>query len=599
MAVRGLAVAALLSAFGALLFRAAVLPKVARTVPVAARHGTAVLALARGSLGVAAVFLVGWGAAQTAAFAGPGLGAHGFLQALPVALTGTLFGHLLLGQLAATVAAGLLLPRWPGAALGAATAALLLQAGHGHAWSGEDGPGLLAAAGAVHLLAAGAWLGGLLPLWLVVQWSPPRTGALAARWFSPLGKACVAGLVLSAAVQGWVLVGGVAGWVGTPYGWAALAKLGLFAVLFTAAVLNRYRWAPALLGAEPEAARRCLLWAMAVQTGAGLLAVAAAGTMTELPPAAHEQPWWPFPLRPSLAVMAEPELAGEVWLGALLAAGAAVAVLLPAWRPLRRPWAVAGAGLAACVLLLLAWPHLSLLLVEAYPTSYYVSPTGFAAPSILAGAALFPQNCARCHGAEGRGDGPDAAALPIPPADLTASHLWEHADGEMFWWLAHGMPAPDDTPAMPGFADTLTAAQRWALIDAVRARNAGFALRDGDAWPAPVPLPGFTVDCPERGTVAADELRGAVLLVAAGPGTVIVTPEGGAACRATGPEARDALAVVTGHPDGVRLLVDGNGWLRTVEPAPGAWDDGAALRAAERAVAADPLAALAGGHHHH
>ncbi|WP_050930425.1 c-type cytochrome [Aestuariivita boseongensis] len=35
------------------------------------------------------------------------------------------------------------------------------------------------------------------------------------------------------------------------------------------------------------------------------------------------------------------------------------------------------------------------------------------------GAKLFARNCAACHGAQGRGDGPEAAALPRAPADLT------------------------------------------------------------------------------------------------------------------------------------------------------------------------------------
>ena len=592
---RGLAVAALLSAFGALVFRAVVLPRVAARVPEAAGFGRAVLRLARGSLGVGVAALVAWGAVQTVAFAGPGLDWAGFGRAWPTVLRGTLFGHLLLGQLAAVVVACVVLPRWPGAALGAVTMAVVLQAGHGHGWSSDGGPGLLGAASAVHLLAAGAWLGGLAPLWLVVRRGAPRTGALAARWFSPLGKWCVVGIVGSACVQGWALVGGIAGWVGTAYGGVAGLKVALFGVLFGLAVLNRYRWAPRLVGAAPEAARRQLLRAVAVQTGAGLLAVGAAGLLTELAPAVHEQPWWPFPLRPSLAVMAEPELADEVWWGALLAAGAMAAVLLPLWRPLRRRWAVAGALAGAAGLLLAAWPHLSLLLVEAYPTSYYASPANFAAPGIVQGTALYAANCAGCHGAEGHGDGPVAASLPVPPADLTAPHLWEHSDGELFWWLTAGMAAPDGTQAMPGFAGRLTEGQRWDLIDAVRAHNAGMAQREAGAWPAPVPLPGFTVDCPGRGAVATDELRGQVLLVSAGPNGVTVTPAGGPACRATGPEAWKALAVVVGRPADV--LVDAGGWLRTVA-RPGTWGSPVVLAMAEQAVAV-PLAAASGGHHHH
>jgi mono/diheme cytochrome c family protein len=36
------------------------------------------------------------------------------------------------------------------------------------------------------------------------------------------------------------------------------------------------------------------------------------------------------------------------------------------------------------------------------------------------GKALFSEYCASCHGVSGKGDGPAASALKIPPADLTA-----------------------------------------------------------------------------------------------------------------------------------------------------------------------------------
>jgi len=35
------------------------------------------------------------------------------------------------------------------------------------------------------------------------------------------------------------------------------------------------------------------------------------------------------------------------------------------------------------------------------------------------GEVLFSQQCARCHGSKGKGDGPMAAGLPKPPRDLT------------------------------------------------------------------------------------------------------------------------------------------------------------------------------------
>jgi mono/diheme cytochrome c family protein len=41
------------------------------------------------------------------------------------------------------------------------------------------------------------------------------------------------------------------------------------------------------------------------------------------------------------------------------------------------------------------------------------------APSPVSGKAMFDLYCVPCHGKEGKGDGPAAAALKQPPADLT------------------------------------------------------------------------------------------------------------------------------------------------------------------------------------
>jgi len=619
---RGAAVAALLSAFGSLVFQDTVLPKVAARAPQAAETARPLARLAWGSLVAAAVLLPVWFLLQSADLADAGDDLRRTLAAVPVVLESTMFGHVLLAQFLAVSAAAWAVRRYPWAALGLSTVALLLQAGHGHALSMEGGPSLLLLAGLLHLLAAGAWVGGLWPLLIVVRDMPPRVGALAARWFSPLGKACVVGMVLSSAAQLAGLVGGVPGLVGTAYGWTVGAKLGLLGVLFAFAVANRYRLAPALMRDAPEAARRTLLRTIAVQTGFGILTVLAAGILSSLAPAMHEQPAWPFPLRPSLAVMADADLAAEVWTGTLMLAGAAGALLALLCRPMRRRAPFAGTLALAGLLAWLAAPHLSLLLVEAYPTSYYTSSTGFAAASVVQGAALYPEHCARCHGAEGRGDGPDAGALPVPPADLTAAHLREHADGELYWWLLHGIEAPDGTQAMPGFAGVLSDDQRWALIDAIRARNAGLALRDSGAWPQPVALPAFSLACPGRDSLATDDLRGRVLyLVAEKPGVplpkspgasvllVVLTreePEGRPACTSSDPAAWDALAVVTGRsPDrlaGSRVLVDGNRWMRAFKAGPdaAAWDDPGAFAAAVQAIAATPITNASGeGHHHH
>ena len=50
-----------------------------------------------------------------------------------------------------------------------------------------------------------------------------------------------------------------------------------------------------------------------------------------------------------------------------------------------------------------------------------------AAQDATEGAAVFLDNCAGCHGATARGDGPMASLLAIPPPDLTelAERNWD------------------------------------------------------------------------------------------------------------------------------------------------------------------------------
>src|SRR5277367_1393919 len=125
--------------------------------------------------------------------------------------------------------------------------------------------------------------------------------------------------------------------------------------------------------------------------------------------------WWPR--RFSLEVLQLPGVGLELlgW-GAGVAAGVAFAI----WAIRRRRFRVAGpvVGLALAVICLREPARL--LSAEAFPTSFWQSPSGYSAASIVRGAQAFAANCVSCHGVQGQGDGPAGKHLKLPPADLTA-----------------------------------------------------------------------------------------------------------------------------------------------------------------------------------
>ncbi len=84
--------------------------------------------------------------------------------------------------------------------------------------------------------------------------------------------------------------------------------------------------------------------------------------------------------------------------------------------------------------------------------------------AVVRGETLFAQNCTVCHGESGRGDGPGAASLTRPPADLTAGHALPHSDDDYAYWIANGIDGTD----MPAFGDELGDEQIADVITYVR-----------------------------------------------------------------------------------------------------------------------------------
>lgn len=624
--LRGLHVAALVSVLGTLVFLTLVAPAAAaEAAKDAPRLRRSLLRLAGVSAALALIVGAAWLAVEAAVIAGADGLAMAF-RALPVVALQTQFGQWLLARGVLLLALLPLLWLWragPAGAMVLAAMALALQPmlGHAGALGGSLGVTLIVSE-ILHLLAAGAWLGGLLPLFITLGTLPHNAAAAACRSFTPVGLCAVLVLAGTATVQVTEFMGGVPGLFGTGYGHIALVKLGVFVLLLALAAINRLALTDRLAGTAPDTARRHMRVSVATEAVLGTIVVLTAGFLASHAPGTHEQPVWPFAWRPSLSAFHEPVLRNEVTV-ALLATGAALvlAVIGVIWRKVRWP-----ALAVAAITLALSVSHFDLLFVEAYPTSFYTSPTEFAATAIAHGAKLFAANCVVCHGTEGRGDGPSARSLPVPPADLTAEHLWAHSDGELFWYISHGFALPDGRLAMPGFVTVLSSEARWDLIDYLHAHNVGQGMRTSGKWVHPLPMPQFDIACANGRVLDLDDLRGRVLRIVAQSGdeAPLPVPQSGSNittvilaqrplaeldprnCVASEPETWAAFAILLGVAseslEGEQVLVDQNGWLRAAwRPGePGNWTNPEAFAAIVRDIAARPIVANeAGGHVHH
>jgi putative copper export protein/mono/diheme cytochrome c family protein len=616
--LRGPHMAATASLFGTLVFLVAVVGEAATSPHLR----QLLLRLARVSAIAALLSGLAWLGCETALVADTD-NLTTTLRALPVVALQTQYGRWFLLRCVLLIAVlPLLHVRRFGtvAAIALAGVALALQPllGHAGAVGGSAGAELVASE-VLHLLAAGAWLGGLLPLLLVIRVQPADSAVAACRGFTPIGVASVLLLGGTAVVQVSAFMGGLAGLFGTSYGHVALVKLGLFVVLLALAALNRLVLTDRLATASD--ARLYMRISIAAEILLGTLVVITAGFLASRTPGSHEQPIWPFPWRPSAWAFADPAFHNEVITALIAAVGGVVVIIMGlGWHRIR--WFALGVG---AITVAAAIPHLDLLFVAAYPTSFFTSPTEFAATAIVHGARLFASNCVGCHGAQGHGNGPAAKSLPLPPADLTASHFWAHNDGELYWYISHGITAPDGATAMPGFAGTLSSEAIWDLIDYLRAHNAGDTMRRTGNWPQPTPMPQFDAQCAKGRVIDLDDLRGHALRIIAVSSdelpepssagdldvmTILVTrkiatEQTGPACIASEPQAWTALAIIVGlSPDalaGTQLLVDQNAWLRA-KWRPGDredWNDPRVLSELLRNIAANPIIASSSVHAHH
>jgi mono/diheme cytochrome c family protein len=89
------------------------------------------------------------------------------------------------------------------------------------------------------------------------------------------------------------------------------------------------------------------------------------------------------------------------------------------------------------------------------------NPLAVDAKLLATGKSIFKDKCQKCHGASGKGDGPDADPDAQEDMDLTrADRAAKNPEGVMFFKAWNGRKKPK----MPAFKDELTKEQVWAVV---------------------------------------------------------------------------------------------------------------------------------------
>jgi putative copper resistance protein D len=141
----------------------------------------------------------------------------------------------------------------------------------------------------VHLLAAGLWLGGLVPLgWLLARArSDEATFAVLLRpalpAFSQIGYAAVAVIAITGAVNTLILVGSLDALFGTDYGRLLSLKILLYLAMVGIALRNRFHLMPRLAD-RFQGANRALYRSVVVEQAIGIGILAVVSLLGTLPP---------------------------------------------------------------------------------------------------------------------------------------------------------------------------------------------------------------------------------------------------------------------------------------------------------------------------
>ena len=286
--------------FGTTVARPALLSKVAE----ARSFRTQIFAVAWVCLAIAVASGVSWFLFQAVAMSGVPLGEVIGSDVWSTVLKETQFGRVsqLRIALAVTLAVCLAGARYAAADWLALSAALGLTVaiawtGHAGSTSGEIGNLHLIADG-LHLVAAAAWIGGLVPLVLLLVCAQRTPSAAWARLvagtltrFSTLGIVSVLTLLATGTINAWILVGSIQALAATDYGRLLMLKIVVFAAMLAFAALNRLWLTPRLVSSSEDESQvevmRQLTRNSAIEIGLGFTIFVIVGMLGTMHPAIH------------------------------------------------------------------------------------------------------------------------------------------------------------------------------------------------------------------------------------------------------------------------------------------------------------------------
>jgi copper resistance protein D len=144
-----------------------------------------------------------------------------------------------------------------------------------------------------HLTAGGLWLGGLVPLGVLLRRAVRPDGVAyvplaraALPHFSQIGYVAVALLAITGTVNSIMLVGSFGAFVTTPYGRLLAVKIALFLAMIGLALINRFRLVPRLRGADAATIPlRALARSVLAEQAIGLMILAVVSALGTWPPA--------------------------------------------------------------------------------------------------------------------------------------------------------------------------------------------------------------------------------------------------------------------------------------------------------------------------